>query len=365
MLGYVAIIAVIMFGWQAWTALTKPPPKSDGKPADLTQIDFDVEDDARAALKDDEIRITPRRSRRAAAEAEEEDEAAHEPGEDLVNIPADWLSAVEDNTVGIRQDEASAFYRVLAEAQTAPLKELRAQAVTEALFVNLMTSPAKFRGRPVTIVGEMRKLRLITPPKNDYGFTRLYEAWICTPESGENPYRVVCSEIPADLKPQESCRIDVKTTGYFFKREGYETQDHRLHVAPTVLAGRLFLSISPHVPPPAEDVAPWMIAVLTVIGLAMLATVIGYAVGDARVRRQRRTDPLNRLEVDAMARASESRISIEESLRRLEEIPLQEESDSAGVHRNGHAANGEPADAEELIDLPTPFPPTRVPRRWG
>lgn len=356
MLGFVGLIAVAMFSWQAWRISTGRGGSSHPHyppTAALNQVDFDVEEEASAPLKDDEIRIVPRQRRAKADSADAGDE------ENSVQIPAAWLADIEDNTVGVRQSEADTFYRILERARTTPVKELESRAEQDALFVNLMTSPEKSRGRLVTIFGEMRKLREITPPKNRPGLTKFYEAWICTAESGENPYRVVCSEIPRTIKPQESCRIDVKVTGYFFKREGYQTQDGRLHLAPTVLAGRLFLSVSPYAPPPVEDMVPWMVGVISVIGLAMVATVIGYAVGDARVRRRRMTPQIDPVSVEAMFRADQ-RISVEESLRRLEEGELPE-NEPADHSLNG---NGRGDLADELIDLPTPFPPTRVPRRW-
>jgi hypothetical protein len=359
MLGFVALIGLAMFTWQAFRISSRQNDASQPQSQQyVSPDDFHVTEETPSVLKDDEVRIVPRK---AAREELPDDDVE----DDLVGINPSWLTAVEDNTVGIRQDEADAFYQILEKAQSTPLKELQAHSEREALFVNLMTSPAKYRGRPVTLIGELRKLFDVPAPKDHPELSHLYEAWICTEESGENPYRVVCSSIPPELKPQESSRVMVKVTGYFFKREGYQTWDGRLHVAPTILAGRLSLYISPQMPPPVEDVVPWMIGIISVVGLAMLATVIGYALSDSRSKRGLlNTQQHQTLDVAQLAKA-DHRISIEESLRRLEEADLNDEGDAVpSANGNGYHAESETDTPDEVVDLPTPFPPTRVPPRW-
>ena len=61
--------------------------------------------------------------------------------------------------------------------------------------------------------------------------------------------------------------------------------------------------------------------------------------------------------------AADRRMSVEESLRRLaEDDLLEEEAEELAATGNGHALRSELPD--EIIDLPTPFPPTRAPRRF-
>lgn len=356
MLGFVGLIALAMFSWQAWRIANGRGGSSHPHYQKQVSPDsFQVTEESPSVLKDDEFRIVPRKS------PARNEEAPNTAKQNDVEIDPAWLMEVHDNTVGIRQDEADAYYRVLAKAEATPLDDLQAHAQSDALFVNLMTSPERYRGRVVTVIGELRRLFEIPAPENDYGLTKLYEAWICTEESGENPYRIVCTSIPDDFKPQETSRVAVKVTGYFFKREGYQTWDGRLHVAPTVLAGRISKYVSPQAPPPVEDVVPWMVAVISVVGLAMLATVIGYAMSDSRGKRgQRITQTISAVDVAQLSRA-DRRMSIEESLRRLEEGELIEESGGPSLNGNGHAEMAVDL-PEEVIDLPTPFPPTRVPR---
>lgn len=354
MLGYVCLIALAMFAWQGWRISTKTPDPS--QPPSLDEVDFSVEEDRPSRLRDDEFRIAPRRPR--SADREDVDVALGS-----LDINPKWLANVDDKTVGIRRDEADAFYRILARAASIPASELRAAAVPNVFFANVMNSPEEYRGRPMTIVGELRRLIRIPVPREIADLDQLYEAWIITSDSGNNPYRVVCSEIPADLKPEESLEVPVKVTGYFFKKEGYQTQDLRLHVAPTLLAGRLSRYVSPHAPPPVDDVVPWMVGVISVVGLAMLATLIGFAVSDARGRNRMVVATPDTIDTVALLQA-DRRESIEDSLRRLEEASYADETSTPENWQSNGSAHHHEDVGEEVVDLPTPFPPARVPPRF-
>ncbi len=362
MLGLVALLGLALFAVKTWRIGAGKQgtshPHFQGEPP-LADTDSLIDEEPGAQSKPENSRIARRRRARHSHTNDAETDADDE--RRSVNIPARWLADVQANTVGIRQSEADAYHRVLAKLPTVPPHDLQAHA-EEVPFVNLMTSPERYRGRPVRLTGELRQLYDIPRAKNDHSVTRLYEAWICTPEAGESPYRVVCREIPRELKPQESSRVDVKVTGYFFKREGYLTQDGRLHAAPTILANSISLATLPHAPLAAADVMPWMVGAISVIGLAMLATVIGYAVGDSRRRRSRTEENLTAADLHRFS-AIDRRLSVEESLRRLAEDEwLEEEAEELAATGNGHLRTSDLPD--EMIDLPTPFPPTRTPRRF-
>jgi hypothetical protein len=362
MLGFVGLIALAMFAWQAWRIYTGRGGSSHPHflPTD-EEADGDVAHQRLAPLKDDEVRIPPPDATQEIAARLDDDDSA----EDSISIPSTWLATVKDNSIGIRKSESDAYYRILAKVRSTSVRELQARADPDALYANLMASPDRFRGRPVTIVGELRNLYEYSAPSNNYGVERLYDAWIVTSESGNLPYRVVCQSIPPELKPGENLGKAVKVTGYFFKKEGYEAKSRKVQVAPTILAGRLALYVSPNSPPPVEHVVPWMIGVITVIGLAMLATVIGFALSDSRARRAvRSAPPIDAIETERLSAAVDRRPSIEESLRRLEDG----EFDDARHREPSRNGNGELEEAghsrDEVVDLPTPFPPTRVPKRW-
>jgi hypothetical protein len=361
MLGYVGLIALAMIGLYAWRISgVKPGSSRLQTTKSPDEMDFDVRDEPGSGLEPDEFRILPREHKPRRNEADREASSNHDRSGAL-DVPRDWMSVVEDNTIGIRKHEADAYYRILAKAGTIPLQELQAHADRETLYVNLMTSPDTYRGKPITIVGELGKLFEFRVPENDYGLGTLYEAWIFTADSGNHPFRVVASSLPSNLRPGENQGQTVQATGYFFKREGYETPGGRLHVAPTLLAGRLSPYVSPQAPPPVEHLVPWMLAVVAAVGLAMLATVIGFAVSDRRANRWRHfLEPSATLDTVALSRADQ-RLSIEESLQRLADDQPLVDAEETTLAGNGHATVVSDL-PDELIDLPTPFPPTR--KRW-
>jgi hypothetical protein len=354
MLGFVGLIALAMFAWQAWRLSSEPVAPDRA----LLRLPLDEEDSAEPnpPLKEDEFRMTASDEGDVADDDGATDSSNAPPS---ARIPAGWLSEVQDNIVGIRRRESAAYYRILAQARNVPVREMEAAADPNASYANLMASPARFRGRPVRLAGDVRNLFAYEAPPNEFGVTQLYDAWILTTDSGNQPFRVVCLSIPADLQPGTNLNRQVQVVGYFFKKEAYETQAGAMNVAPTLLAGRLEFYAPPEAMPDVEEAAPWLIAVIVVVGLAMLATVIGFAISDSR-RRLRPAVPEQISSADAqlLSQAAENRISVEESLRRLEnDEPLESPVAEPPADGNGDSATAHLPD--ELLDLPTPLPPNR------
>ena len=361
MLGFVGLIGLIMFAWQAWRigsgrgGSTRPQFAPSAAENDET-----LKSPRPPELKEDEFRVLAPEENESADEFAQQ--LADEPG---VRIPAEWLTGVRDNLIGIRQREAGAYYRVLAKVRIVPQAELRAEADPNASYANLMDSPDRFRGRPVALVGEVRNLFAYEAPPNDFGVTQLYDAWILTSDSGNQPFRVVCQAIPAELKPGTNLRQAVRVTGYFFKKEAYETRAGEVNFAPTLLANRLTAYLPSQTAPAVEGAVPWLIGVIAVVGLAMLATVIGFAVSDSRNRlRPNVSERINASDADLLSKAADRRLSVEEALRRLEnDEPIEDPEAEPSPNGNGHSAAAAVL-PEELLELPTPLPPTRVPKRW-
>lgn len=114
-------------------------------------------------------------------------------------------------------------------------------------YAKLTSSPLDYRGLPITIQGILWRLyELPTNSKSD--FRHLYEAWIVSDE--KQAYRVVCSQLPADLQPGHKLR-NVQVTGYFLGLEEYETWEiweWKLINAPTFLARCLVVTGNHAVP---------------------------------------------------------------------------------------------------------------------
>lgn len=105
-------------------------------------------------------------------------------------------------------------------------------------FADLLKQPDESIGLPFTLRGHIRRLEQIDTLKDGDRELPVYEAWLFTEESQGNPWVVLATEIPADLKPGTELNERIEATGYFVKLATYQAQDAR-RVAPMILAPRL------------------------------------------------------------------------------------------------------------------------------
>ena len=383
MLSFVAMFAVVMF--LVNTLFTDPPKKSNdaANRSDIPRrkIDFDVRDDEPRSLKPGEFIVTPPDQFEAPIERTREwlDEQAAQ-GEDWAEDAAArdreaarrstrfnkrTLASVKDNTLGIRRDEADAYYRLLDHVNHVSPADLERAAVPEVQYINLMTEPDRFRGEPVTIQGDLWRLYEFEAGPNDRGLTTLYEAWIFTGDSSNHPYRVVCTSLPHTLTPGENIRRQqVRVTGYFFKREGYPTQDG-MHVAPTLLAPTVTPFRPAHAIPLTDAMTPYLTGIVTAVGLALLVTLLALTLGDRRIKRIARQRLLNEPTPSFAGLDAGPFVTVEETLRRFSEqerqTDLRDEIAATGrdagtvatsvlYRRDPHASVPRPAPAATLSD---------------
>ncbi|GIX04897.1 MAG: hypothetical protein KatS3mg114_0766 [Planctomycetaceae bacterium] len=309
LLGGVAALVIIVVG-----LLSTQPPPSTRRVSELAQqadqLDFAVRSEHARPLADDEFRALPEPQPSGTMTDDFTDPqpstAGKSPG--LVDaptmapaveampqsthpleIPQEWLQTIEDNTLGIRAKEATAFYGILRMLARLPQQVLEHAADREALYINLMTDPERYRGRPVTIQGDMWRCYPVPIRDTTAGLSQLYEGWIFTADSGTHPYRVVCTALGMGLKTGEHLRVPVKVTGIFFKREGYRTPGG-LHVAPTLLAKRIQIQragFSSHQP---DRLDPLTLAVVVALGLILTTTFVAVIWQDVRRRMTSRVE---------------------------------------------------------------------------
>ncbi|QDU08082.1 hypothetical protein [Gimesia aquarii] len=162
---------------------------------------------------------------------------------------------------GIIPEEKALYYYVLKHLRETSLKDQKLAAefnlqqrraelktfqehpeLTLPLFRDIFKNSSRYKGRLVTLKGRVRKLMHYPAEKNEYGIQTLYEAWLFTDDSQQNPTVVVCTEVPEALQnglPAGTDVIDnVTVTGYLFKMYAYNAQD-TTRVAPLILARQL------------------------------------------------------------------------------------------------------------------------------
>ncbi|QDV53009.1 hypothetical protein [Gimesia fumaroli] len=191
------------------------------------------------------------------------DEASEDPFKPFPDQLAPSLfNEVEDKyEFGIRAEEKALYYYVLKHLRETSLQDQKQAAqfnlqqrrselktfkehpkLKLPLFPDIFKNSNRYKGRLVTLTGRVRKLIHYPAEKNEYGIKTLYEAWLFTDDSQQNPTVVVCTDVPPELKdglPKGTDVIDhVTVTGYLFKMYVYNAQD-ATRVAPLILAGQL------------------------------------------------------------------------------------------------------------------------------
>lgn len=353
MLGYVALIALIMVIFQLLPGSRDPKAVKGPQDQKLDPSVFEVRPNADAPLAPDEFRSLPDSALPAGS-------APKATGGQRAAVPASVLANVKDNTLGIRHDESDAFFYTLDHLRQFSPEELAHAANPGVQYLNVMHDPSIYRGQPLTITGELWRMYEFPASANDFGLTKLYEAWILTPDSGNRPFRVVCSSLGPNLSTKTALPIPVRVTGIFFKREGYDSQGG-LHVAPTLLASQLDRYVSPNAPPEADSIVPIMLGFIVAVGLILATTLLSFAISDRKTPRPtKRLPPIPTQTSDELSQI-EFR-SVRDQLIELEERELYSEWRSehpAPPSTNGSHPTPRPA---ETIDLPTPPPPTQAAR---
>lgn len=175
------------------------------------------------------------------------------------DFPPESLAAVEDFTGLDRPGERDVYYGLLNLAGQVPLSVQRARAKAVATageaafradpkqkgrpysqFADLVLSPGRYRGKPVTMEGYIQKLDRMDAGENEYGLTDLYQSYLFTPESKGNPVVVVTREVTPGLpRPTKGNATNyIRVTGYFYKVWRYDAERGGW-AAPLLIANRL------------------------------------------------------------------------------------------------------------------------------
>ena len=188
-----------------------------------------------------------------------------------------------------------------------------------------MIDSDEYRGRLITIEGDLRRLTELPVPDaslaETHGVTRLYEAWIITPDSGNSPWRVVATDIVDDLPLADSIDppIRVRVTGSFFKRVGYASQGG-LHTAPLLLANRIRPVRSAAAVPAADStLVNYALAGVLAMGAALAVAIWRFTRGD-RTFKQRHLQRITGAPTEAIhALKNVEPVETSEMLRKLAE----------------------------------------------
>lgn len=239
---------------------------------------------------DDVVSVTARK----IAVAESEQPQAVDP-KAIPTVPKELLRAVKDDVIGVHSTESDVYYASMKLASK--LSDAHRRKAPKGAYALFMDSPAGSRGRAYRLNGKLRQLSVVKGRTNAYGIgsNLLYDAWITTADSGDKLVHVVASKADSSLgkriksnNQSRSIRFldksapDVEFTGYFFKREGYASnQASGLSTAPLFVSDALHEVIEPEVVHTrADDINPYLGWLAVIVSCGVLMLVWGFTVSD-------------------------------------------------------------------------------------
>lgn len=295
--------ALLILSWSLRHARSgKSEAVMAGRSADerqrLKRIFNETPGSAESPLQGDSVRMTPPRddadhagSTTKIAVRSHDGQASD--GESVADLDKSLLAAIEDNTFGVTAAERAAYDGVLAKVRETPLSALERMSRRQVPFAVLLLEASHYRGQLLTVEGDLRRLNRLTS-SHVQATDETYEAWLFTPDSGLNPYRIVLANLPVGIAATGDVQppLRVRATGYFFKRYSYATAND-YHTAPLILAKTL-TPLAPGrgtVPPVRPS------RMLTIVAVGLLAAFgVGWMIVGLFSRR--RPSAGNRTQVD-------------------------------------------------------------------
>lgn len=264
---------------------------------------------------------------------EMETETPGKPGDPIPSVPKELMRMVKDDVIGVHSEESEAYFATMIMASRFA-ENSKYSPAGKGAFALFMDSPNGSRGIAWRIEGTLRRIARVKGRANSFGVTNLYDAWLTTPDSGDQLIHAVA------LKADElfSKRVDasrdqtvvyslddaptVRFTGYFFKREGYANRNEGVSLAPLFLVGRLR-----EIPPPvvsdgkAAQLTPYLgwLALIVCCGVGFI--MWSFAMSDV-AHAQTRTHQLTKLPAVASFEDVTS-MSVAESLQELAETHVR------------------------------------------
>jgi hypothetical protein len=273
LVGSLMLVIILMFeaakpkNWE-WLWAQQPQGLTD---AEIANEEIDTRlapagDPERSLELDEFIAELPEAS---AGDDEQDGQDGYFPG-----VKPKLLATVRDDMLLI-PSEQDAWYHLCAVLKNADAEELEKASLGRKGFVQLYEQPKEYRGRLVTIRGEVRQAEQFEANPNNYGIEAFWKITL-RPAGGPNsPILVYSLDMPTGFPSGKDLREEVTFTGFSYKRVAYqaegETSGGETRTAPLLVA-----KIGQWTPPPeakSRSATAW--AVLTaVIGAALLAAGI-------------------------------------------------------------------------------------------
>ena len=201
------------------------------------------------------------------------------------------LLAVRDGTQEMSNRDMPAYFQILSWVDHQSTALLRKRAKRDVLYSDFRKTPDSMRLQIVELKLNVRQIIRLTKPPED-GITEpmttregspLYEIRGFTQEGGTNLYIGIVTDLPAGMPIGTSINEDARLVGYFFKLQGYISQQQQLEAERTrkkpvtlkapIIMGRLIWLASPGGAAEEQKTPFWL---LVTIGSVAIAVVVGW-----------------------------------------------------------------------------------------
>ena len=204
-------------------------------------------------------------------------------GRYFTGVKPEYLDTVRDDTI-FRHDEQDAWFHLLQILEKTDQQTLEKASIGRVSFAQLFSQSNDYRGRLVTLYGNVRRAHRLTAPKNDYGIKRYYQIWFQPEDNPTTPMVVYCLHLPKGFPTGMDVSAETAITGFFFKRWVYKAQDS-LQTAPVVLARTVDWRKPTSQTKETVQVDTWFL--LVVFGTAAAISIVVSAYIYTRTRRLR------------------------------------------------------------------------------
>lgn len=143
-----------------------------------------------------------------------------------------------------KQSDMQAWFSIIDQLKRTPDSGLNSASIGSVSYVQLFEQPDLYRGKVVTIVGEIRGAYWVDAPANDFEVERYYVFWIRPEDGSNNPIAVYALSPPPGFptvnkkssdSDKEAWKEPALVHGIFFKKWVYLSQDGS-RVCPLLLA---------------------------------------------------------------------------------------------------------------------------------
>lgn len=204
-------------------------------------------------------------------------------------------AAVTDYSSPTKASDGPAWLRtwekILFSTESGPVSEVKP--------IQLMSDSEFFRGKPVSIGGQLRGIEVIPSKDNPVGTSQFYSIWISPNETASLPFNVFVTELPEGVELSEGRYtafedLHVSITGCFFKVRTYKDAGGSISDTPLILARSFEVSEAPPVaavPNTARN--SWTPSrttlVIFFVGMPLLAAAIAFIIFRGTMSRRMKT----------------------------------------------------------------------------